>query len=84
MSIDGLAGKVNRLKAAAMSAEVKFWLECVGEIEERVIAANLNAKGEQAVQSWGIMQGLSMCKRIDKMYEAEYNESARSQIIKPR
>ena len=91
MSIEGLEGKVDRLKHAAMSAEVKFWLECMAEIEERVIAANLNSKGEQAVQAWGIIQGISMCKRVDKIYEAELkdaeakrNAHASAQIIKPR
>ena len=84
MSIDGLGGKVNRLKQAAMSPEVIFWLECLKDIEERVMAGHLNSKGEDAVRGWGIMQGISMCKRIDKIYEAEYNEQASSKIIKPR
>jgi hypothetical protein len=84
MSIDGLKGKVARLKQARMSPEVAFWIECMNDIEERVIASNLNSKGEQAAQAWGIMQGLSMCKRLDGIYEAELNAAASSQIIKPR
>ena len=84
MSIDGLNGKVDRLKGAVTNPEVKFWLECIAEIEERVIAANLNAKGEQAVQAWGLMQGINMCKRLDKIYAAEQHDKASQQIIRPR
>lgn len=84
MSTDGLAGKVNRLKACAASPEVQFWIQSIKEIQERVIAQNLNAGGEAAVRGWGIMQGLSMSSMIDKIYEKELNDKAGAQIIRPR
>jgi hypothetical protein len=70
-SLDGLNGKLIKVKQAYESADVKYIIEVLGEIAENKLTQDLLAKGEEAVRALGFQQGIGIVKILPDILEQQ-------------
>jgi hypothetical protein len=85
-SLDGLNGKLIKVKQAYESADVKYIIEVMGEIAENKLTQDLLAKGEEAVRALGFQQGIGIIKILPDILEQQIKgiEAFNSQQIKSK
>ena len=67
---DEISGKYARLVEVQEHPEVKFVMDTIKDLIEKLTMQYVNEKGEESVRAWGVIKGLNMAANLPMIYKA--------------